>query len=165
MQDNWADRPVEMLFSSLAAKELGISVDGMDWWTMDNAGRSNNLREDKMFQHVISRISGRRRILIITGISHVPEFTQRFRDDGFSLDDFPTVEKEKLFTMTDKERLYPAGTPLYPEKRIELDKKAHAEASNPKIRSAFKNSVEFRSHLLQDIKVQGERQSKPSPSQ
>lgn len=159
-QDYWADGPLEMLFSSLTAKKLGIPVYGMDWWDLDllGVGRSNNIREDKMFEHITHRISGRRRILIITGFSHVPEFSMRFKNIGYSCADFPTAEKEKLFAFKGEERLYPAGMALYLEKRVELDKKTLAEADNPKLRLALDRNIRFLIQFLQDVKAQEDKQ-------
>lgn len=66
-QDNWGNGPVEMLFASLTAKDLGIAVDGMDWLDLVslNPGRSNSLREDKMVENIISRISNNQKDLIL----------------------------------------------------------------------------------------------------
>lgn len=151
-QDNWADGPIEMVFSSLTAMELGIPVCGMDWWDYElfSAGRSNDLREEKMFKLATSQISNQKRALLITGFSHVPEFTKRFLNKGYSHPDFPSAEKEKLFATTDNEELYPTRMAFYIEKRIKLDKKAIVDVKNPKLRLALKDSVAFWSKFLQD---------------
>lgn len=157
-KDNWGDGPIEMLFSSLTAMELGIPVKGMDWWDLSLLGarRSNKKREDKMFAQASCHISNQRKILIITGFSHVPEFTQRFLREGYSRTVFPLAHKDKLFALTDKEELYPLGMAVYTKKRIELDREAIADANNAKLRKALSNSVSFRTKFLQELERHGE---------
>lgn len=38
-RQRWGDGPVEMPFAALYARQLGIAVDGIDWWTLSDRRR------------------------------------------------------------------------------------------------------------------------------
>ena len=75
---NWGEGPIEMPFCAFVAKELNYKVHGMDDWSNDM-----ETREDRMVENILLQAQPYKKILIITGYSHVPGFIQRFKDNGF----------------------------------------------------------------------------------
>lgn len=157
-KDNWGDGPLEMPFASLTAKSMGISVGGMDWSDKNvNPGTTNETRDDKMVTNILQSVKGYRKVLVLTGFSHVPEFTTRLQKEGYKEMAFSNTEKEKLFLTPNTKFLYPKGMSYYIEKKINVEKDELSKEKDPEWISAIKNVIESRQELLKNIKVIGEK--------
>ena len=158
-RDNWGDGPIEMPFASLTARTEGIQVRGMDWWTMTADHQiESDARENRMFQNILAALPGHRRILILTGFSHVEGFQQRFLANGYSKAAFSSAEKEALFDTAGLTYLFPPGMTHYIEKRIAIDQSTLASETDSFWRDRIEAAIADRQALLKTIAIVGERQ-------
>ena len=108
---NWGDGPIEMPFASLHARSRGISTDGFDFWLPDAHAirRSDDVREDRMMENVVSRLAGHRVVLVLTGYSHVAELSSRLAAKGWSTSALTDETKRTLFDTTGMTLRFPHG--------------------------------------------------------
>lgn len=144
-KNNLADGPLEMLFAHLTAKTLGIPVMGIDWWKKERLRyfrSSSTAREEHLLQNILSAITSYKRILVITGFSHVLELTKRFPKKGFPQEPFPEEEKEALFNKSATEQLlFPKEMAFYIRKRITIEKNNLLEEDNSRIRRKLQKII------------------------
>ena len=129
-----ADGPIEMLFANLQAREAGIQVEGMDWWTKEHLGlrSSSEQREDRMAANILARLPERGVVLVLTGISHVAEFVPRLAKAGYQEAPFPEAEKRRLLDTAGMRLTFPPGTARYLQTRIrDTEAELRAEGKDP----------------------------------
>lgn len=121
-RDNLGDGPIEMLFAGLTAKTMGVDVAGFDSWSMtaDHEVNSDE-REDRMFANVSGQLAERRKVLILTGYSHVAGFERRLVASGYRPTAFSSAEKQVLFDTRGQALRFPPGMLHYIQKRIDTD--------------------------------------------
>jgi hypothetical protein len=88
---HWGEGPIEMPFCALVARNAGITTFGMDDWS-DKMER----REDRMVQNITEQIAGAKRVLVMTGYSHIAGFVHRLQKKGYVLQDWSKAERKKL---------------------------------------------------------------------
>jgi hypothetical protein len=155
-KDNWGDGPIEMPFASLTAKSLGMKVDGMDWWDSSNIGSlisDNGERDNRMAQNVLDRVTGHRKVLVLTGYSHVSELVSRLKKQGYSEASFTNQEKDSLFITADIDSEFPPYFAFYIQKRIDIDRASMEKETNPRAKAAYKNAIDTREKFLKDFKA------------
>jgi len=159
-RDNWGDGPIEMPFVSLTARAAGIEVQGMDWWVLREGDHRTNskAREDRMFQNILTHLPGHRKVLILTGFSHVEGFRQRFLANGFRQMPFSSAEKQALFDPSDQTFIFPCGMRYYIQKRIALDRATLQGVQDPWWRKRIADAIAFREALLDTIATVGEQE-------
>ena len=70
-QQKRGDGPIEMPFAALYARQLGIPVDGIDWWKLsDRLRRSDEVRENRIYQNLRAKLPARGTVLVLIGYSH-----------------------------------------------------------------------------------------------
>ncbi|GEM_PF-3641552 len=110
---NPASGPVEMPIATLLAEQVGIPVAGIDWWTPAGLAlgrRTNDDRDDKMFENLLSVLPQSGQVLVLTGFSHLLEFRTRYEKNGFKRQPFSHEEKEAVFANAPSPFRYPKGT-------------------------------------------------------
>jgi len=89
----YGEGPVEMPFITLAAREAGIDVKGIDaGW--DGGWRG---RQAQMFANAQANMAGRKRVLVTSGFMHVHQFEEQFQSVGFVPVPWPEAERQRLF--------------------------------------------------------------------
>jgi len=157
-RDNWADGPIEMPFASLAARAKGGDVAGSDWWSMtaDHVINSD-AREDAMFENVRRDMAAHRRVLILTGYSHVEGFARRLLASGFRPMAFSAAEKRALFDTKGETLRFPRGMTHYVQKRIETDRSALRLQTDGFWRARLAAAIADRRRVLETISTVGEQ--------
>jgi hypothetical protein len=92
---NVIDGPIEMIFSWAYAKEKGINIQGVDWWqstSETNANTTNGVRDDHIFDNIISASKNRQIILVICGLAHLPEQGKRLENNGYIKSNIPNID-------------------------------------------------------------------------
>ena len=153
---NTGDGPVEMPFAALVAQSEGIEFRGMDWWTMGDEGLDNEIRENQMFEIIMHETAGHKKILILTGWSHVEGFRNRLASLGYEEMPFPASEKRALFNAADIPKVFPAGMADCIEQRIEIDKEALAKETRAYWKNKLENAIRDRERYLAIIQATGE---------
>lgn len=156
---NWGDGPIEMLYSNLTARKLGIAVDGMDWW-MEGEGKPGTTyeqRDDRMVENILTRIGDYKSILVLTGHSHIPEFIKRLKAHNFSKVTFKRGDKAKLFALNEEIMFFPLGMAESIKTRIKHDEKMLTIVEDPDWQGALLSLIEFWRDVLKDVEMVGER--------
>ena len=152
------DGPVEMPFASLTARADGIVVEGMDWWTMDAGHQVDPPERDAhMFETIRAALPGHRRVLILTGFSHVDAFAPRLVALGWRPAAFETADKERLFGAQDEPQTFPPGMTKAIEQRIADDQALMAGVSDAFWKARLADAIAARRALLATIARTGER--------
>jgi hypothetical protein len=155
---NVGDGPVEMPVSLLVARELGIPVDGLDWWERhDGARRTNDTRDDHMVANLLERLPISGVTLVLVGFSHVPEFVTRLGQAGFQEVALDTQEKAKLFTTGGRPWRFPPGTGEVMAGRIARDEDALSRETDPAWAERLRQVVAVRRAFLREVDRVGER--------
>lgn len=84
---NALDGPIEMIFAWSYAKENDVEVKGIDWYKITEdmqSNRTNEERDDKIFNNINLSIGDNEKVLIIVGATHLVEQSKRFKDNGFT---------------------------------------------------------------------------------
>jgi hypothetical protein len=114
------DGPVEMPFASLTAKADGIAVEGMDWFVMDASHQVDPpAREDHMFANIAVALPGHRKVLILTGFSHLEAFAPKLAALGWTAAPFAAADKERLFDTDGEPSTFPPGMTQAIQQRID----------------------------------------------
>lgn len=157
LQGNTCDGPVEMGFVTLEARALGVAVAGMDSWERGSpSGRSNDAREDAMFEHTRPHLHLPGVTLIVTGFSHVPEFARRLETSGYRLTP-PSPGQAELFAPGAGSRLFPRGMAACVEARIAHDERERSAEPDPGVRQGLEGAIAVRRRLLALVQATGER--------
>jgi hypothetical protein len=121
---HWGDGPIEMPFASLHARSRGIATDGFDFWlpAAHTMRHSDDMREDRMTDNVLSRVAGHRVVLVLTGYSHVAELSSRLRARGWSTTVLADETKRTLFDTTGTRLRFPNGLRDAINERIARDR-------------------------------------------
>ncbi|MFW6030429.1 MAG: hypothetical protein ACOCRO_09280 [Halanaerobiales bacterium] len=154
--DNIGDGPIEMPFANLTARSLNISVAGMDWWSINMEEKTNNRRDDKMVSNILKEVPGYKKVLILTGFSHVGEFVPRLNEVGYKVVEFSDDRKKKLFSGIEEKLTFPTGMKHYIEKRIIIDKKTLESINDKKWKEKYQNVIKNRENVLKIINMVGE---------
>ncbi len=95
----WGDGPLEMPFAALWGRALGLRVDGIDGWSpeLQGARRTDDTRDDQLFQNLLERLPADGEALVLVGFSHVPELAGRLEAAGFVEGGLPDERKAALF--------------------------------------------------------------------
>ncbi len=156
-RSNIGDGPVEMPFSTLVARQAGIEVQGMDWWTMEGEGMDSEVREDRMFENIVREIAGHGKVLILTGWSHIEGFQKRFSSLGYQTVPFPAVEKYAVFDTSDIPQVFPKGLTDCIERRIEIDRETLVLETRAYWKNKLENAIRDRERYLAVIREVGEQ--------
>ncbi|MCL4517401.1 MAG: hypothetical protein M1379_17775 [Firmicutes bacterium] len=158
-RDNLGDGPVEMLFANLEARSLGIEVGGMDWWTKKGMkpGRTNKARDDKMVENILQSVPGHKKVLVLTGASHVLEFVPRLKKAGYSSAPFGKGDKDRLFATSSTGLSFPRGMGHYLEKTISIYQEELSREQNPEWKRAYENVIRDRQLILKVVEMSEER--------
>ena len=159
--DNWADGPIEMPMASLTARFLGIPVAGIDWWQKAGSqpGTSSTPREEQMFENLISRLPGYRKVLVLVGYSRVPELRTRLEQAGYSTAESDRADKEAMFSAEGGRRSFPPGMQRYLQKYIDRARDEIEHETDPAWKSALAANLAVRQKLLDLVDEIGERPS------
>jgi len=159
VQGNWADGPIEMPVASLTARAIGIPVAGIDWWQRQGSrpGTSSPERDDRMYQNVLEKVPGHRRVLILVGYSHVAELIARLKPAGYAEERFDRREKQTLFSTNGRPASFPHGLSRALQKYIEAWKKDLEKEPDPNWKSAIEANIAVRQKLLEEVEKTGER--------
>jgi len=152
------DGPVEMPFAALSARELGIAVDGIDWWQRtEGARRTDESRDDRMYGHLKERIPSTGTVLVLVGFSHVGELADRLQKDGYQLSEMSDARKHELFVGASEPLSFPPGMTHAIEQRIaQLDAEIAAEPDG-EWKERLGSVKKRRQALLDVIHATGER--------
>jgi hypothetical protein len=165
-KDNWGDGPIEMPFTSLTARSLGIAVDGIDWWQKAGSkpGTSSPKREDEMFRNCLERLPGHGTVLVLVGYSHIAELSGRLERADYALDSFERQEKQALFSTNNLPTTFPPGLKHYVQKYVDAMRKELEQETDPAWRSAIQANLSVRQDVLRWIEKTGERPSLAGPN-
>lgn len=81
------DGPIEMVFAWSYAKEAGIEVKGIDWFELSENRRANktdDLRDDHIFDNIMATIQDESKVMIICGVAHRVEQSKRFIENRYT---------------------------------------------------------------------------------
>ncbi|MBS3788321.1 hypothetical protein KGY79_09035 [Candidatus Bipolaricaulota bacterium] len=151
-QGNLGDGPPEMLFAHLFARSRDIPVKGMDWWNMEmSPGTTTEKRDDKMVENVLRAVSGKEKVLILTGFTHVIRFIPRLVDAGYERVGFGKNRKEELFEKGSGRLVFPEKVEYYLRKRIQHDKDLLQDIEDPEWEKALTNVIESFESVLATV--------------
>ena len=104
---NLADGPIEMVYTHLRAKQLGIPVKGIDYFneTTGKPGSTNKPRDLMMFNKLTSELDGYHNVLVIVGATHMLMHKRMLKNHGFKryklskslMDDYFTYPQDEVF--------------------------------------------------------------------
>ncbi|HXQ09511.1 MAG TPA: hypothetical protein VN805_00775 [Caulobacteraceae bacterium] len=152
------DGPIEMPFAALTAKADAITVEGMDWWTMDASHQVDPPeREEHMFANIGAALPGNRKVLILTGFSHLEAFAPKLEALGWRAVPFATADKERLFDAAGEPATFPPGMTHAIEQRISDDRAVMAGAADGFWKARLADVIASRRALLATIAKVGER--------
>lgn len=82
---NFADGPLEMFYLHMAAKELGIPVKGVDWfsYTKSKPGGTNSTRDSKMNKNILKYSEGYSKTRVVVGATHMLIESKRLSKLGY----------------------------------------------------------------------------------
>lgn len=121
---NFADGPPEMLYSHLTAISNGISVKGVDWWTVNESlpNSTNTIRDNHINENILKSVVGYKKILILMGNAHLGIEQPKLENAGYKTSSFTNSEKDNLFKAKNNKLIYPKGMNYYIQKRISYEK-------------------------------------------
>ena len=158
--DNLADGPLEMLFSNLTARKIGIPVKGIDWWDIDlsNPGQTDDLRDGNIMKNILKYSKGEKKVLIFIGKAHVSTLQAKFKAVGFSRAEFKNKEKNLMFHSDKESKLFPSGMSFYIKKRIEYEREMVISGGYKRevVIAAAKNVIVIMEGLNEEVKKTGE---------
>lgn len=121
---NFADGPVEMLYSHLTAISNGIPVKGIDWWNADTSSPNTTsaARDNHINNNILKDVVGYKKVLILMGRDHVGIEQPKLEVARYKSSSFSKIEKDNLFKVKNQKLLYPKGMNYYIQKRISYEK-------------------------------------------
>jgi hypothetical protein len=144
-----------MIYSWAYAVENRIKVKGIDWWIPGNynPGGTNKLRDDNIFENIISELKEYKNVLVICGFSHKNEQRDRFINKGFI--ELKISNKSSYFdSISENEFYYPRTMANEIEKKInflsiELVKEIYQNVTENKYLELWLNQMERLQNTLQ----------------
>jgi len=82
---NLADGPLEMFYIHMYARELGIVVKGVDWFSYSESkpGSTNKQRDKRINDNILKEVKGYSKVLIVIGATHMLMETKMLPKFGF----------------------------------------------------------------------------------
>jgi len=152
---NVLDGPIDMIYSWTYAVENGIEVKGIDWWIPGNynPGGTNELRDDKIYENIISELKEYKNVLVICGFSHKNEQRDRLKNIGFIEIKIPN-KSCYLNSISENEFYYPRTMANEIEKKInflniEMVKEIKQNVTDNKYLELWLNQMERLKNTLQ----------------
>jgi len=121
---NYADGPIEMFYLHMAAKDLNIPVNGVDWFSYKESkpGTTNKKRDQIITQNIIDKSKDHKKVLVIIGATHMLVGTKMLKQKGYKIDGLDLEDKQSLFSNSDKNFIFPRDTIEYVNKKIKIEK-------------------------------------------
>lgn len=158
---NLGDGPVEMVFATLTAAQLHVTVRGIDWWapSMGRPGTAPQVREARMVANIVKEMQGAKIALALVGYSHIYEFLHRLRGYGYFKQTFPRHRKRALLEPASVNLVLPEGMRSALEQGIYALEQCAANEANLLWKSALLRTAEVRRSMLDAVNRTGEKGS------
>lgn len=158
-EDNLADGSIEMLFSSLTAKELNIPIKGFDWWNDKEIkhGQLVDQRKKHIVKNIVDRSRNYNNVLVLVEYSQIKELISEMKKVSYSTTNIDNTERDKLFEPKMEKLSFPIGTKYYLQKRIEIEENSLYSSKSEEWRKAYNDSIQAKKKLLKKIDEIGER--------
>lgn len=121
---NFADGPLEMFYLHMAAKELGIPVKGVDWFSYTNSkpGGTNSTRDSKMNENILKFSEGYTKTLVVVGATHMLIESKRLNKIGYKSIKMNQIQLDSFYKTEESTTIFPEETKAFIDKRISREK-------------------------------------------
>ncbi len=115
-------------------------------------GTTTEKRDDKMVENILRAVSGKGKVFVLTGATHVNRFTPRLVDAGYEKVEFGKKRKEELFEKDSGRLVFPEKMEYYLRKRIQHDKDLLRDIEDPEWEKALSKVIESFEDVLAKVK-------------
>lgn len=124
-QGNLADGPLEMFLLHMYAKELGIPVQGIDWFSYKESkpGSTNKQRDQHIHNKILNQSQGYSKVLVAVGATHMLIETKLLIKQEYQKNSLSKEQCDALFFTTEISCNFPDNTKEYIEFRIKREEK------------------------------------------
>ncbi len=117
---NVADGPLEMFYLHMAAKDKGIPVKGVDWfsYTETKPGGTNKTRDNQISKNILRYSKGYKKVLIVVGATHMLIESKRFKKLGYKSSKIEQTQLNSIFKTNETTHVFPETTIKFLDIRI-----------------------------------------------